>query len=147
MSAIAVANGGTGTLQLVDAETYEIRGTVRVGGDADNVRYDRTAKRLYVAYQGGLAVVDPTSSRVVQRVSIEGHPESFQLEHGGSRIFVNLPDAAQVVVADRKTASVVARWPALTARLRTASSVRTGLFGIRQRLHYTYSSRTALDRL
>src|SRR5437868_5264574 len=75
--AVAIANGDTGTLQLVDADTYQAKATVAVGGDADNVRYDAAAKRLYVAYGGGLALVDPASSRVVQRVSISGHPESF----------------------------------------------------------------------
>jgi DNA-binding beta-propeller fold protein YncE len=116
VAAIAVANGGTGTLQLLDAETYKIRGTVSIGGDADNVRYDPAAKRLYVGYDGGLAVVDPASSRIVQRVTFSGHAESFQLERDGSRVFVNVPDRAQIVVADRKTASAVARWPAGRAR-------------------------------
>jgi DNA-binding beta-propeller fold protein YncE len=116
IAAIAVANGGTGTLQLLDAETYKIRGTVSIGGDADNVRYDTVAKRLYVGYEGGLAVVDPASAQVVQRVMFAGHAESFQLERDGSRVFVNVPDRAQIVVADRKTASVVARWPAGAAR-------------------------------
>ena len=109
--AIAVANGNSGTLQLIDAQTYQVRRTVSIGGDADNVRYDPAAKRLYVAYEGGLAIVDPASGQVVQRIAISGHPESFQLERDGSRVFVNLPDSSQIIVADRKTASVVARWP------------------------------------
>jgi DNA-binding beta-propeller fold protein YncE len=66
---------------------------------------------LYVAYEGGLAVVDPATGQVVQRIAIPGHPESFQLERDGSRVFVNLPDTAKIVVADRKTGSVVAQWP------------------------------------
>jgi DNA-binding beta-propeller fold protein YncE len=111
INAIAVANGSTGTLQLIDAQTHQIRRTVSVGGDADNVRYDPAAKRLFVGYQGGLAIIDPTSGQVVQRVSFSGHAESFQLERGGSRIFINVPDRAQIIVADRKTASVVAQWP------------------------------------
>jgi DNA-binding beta-propeller fold protein YncE len=110
-SVIAIANGNSGTLQLIDALSYQVRRTVSIGGDADNVRYDAAAKRLYVAYEGGLAVVDPASGQVVQRIAISGHPESFQLERVGSRVFVNLPDSAQIIVADRKTASVVARWP------------------------------------
>src|SRR5262245_35299797 len=34
--AVAVANGDTGTLQLLDAETFATRWTSKVGGDADN---------------------------------------------------------------------------------------------------------------
>ena len=35
---VAVANGDTGTLQLLDAETFATRWTVEIGGEADNVR-------------------------------------------------------------------------------------------------------------
>ena len=31
-----------------------------------------------------------------------GHPESFQLESTGTRIFVNIPSAAQIAVVDRE---------------------------------------------
>jgi DNA-binding beta-propeller fold protein YncE len=115
-NAVAVANGNSGTLQLIDAQTYQVRRTVPIGGDADNVRYDAAAKQLYVGYQGGLTAVDPASGQVVRRVPLPGHAESFQLERNSSRVFVNVPDTSQIVVAERKTASVTARWPSATAR-------------------------------
>jgi DNA-binding beta-propeller fold protein YncE len=113
--AIAVANGDTGTLQLLDAQTLETRWTVEIGGDADNVRYDAAAKQLYVAAQGGLYRVDPGSGKVAAQIAIDGHPESFQLEASGKRVFANLPGvvSSQVVVGDRDRASVVARWSSL----------------------------------
>jgi len=110
LPAVAIANGDTGTLQLLDANTFQTRWTMKVGGDADNVRYDAGAKRLYVAAQGGLFVVNPSSGEVVQHVQIPGHPESFQLEREGSQVFANLPGASQVVVADRQNMSVRTRW-------------------------------------
>jgi len=113
---VAVANGDTGTLQLIDRDTYQTKQVVMIGGDADNVRYDDAARLLYVAYDGGLAVVDPGSGQVVRRLSIPGHPESFQLERNGPLIFANLPGSAQIVVVDRRNASVVARWPAVPSR-------------------------------
>jgi len=116
--AIAVANGDTGTLQLLDAETFATRWTADVGGDADNVRYDAAAKQLYVAAVGGLYRVDPASGKVTKKIAIDGHPESFQLEAGGRRIFANLPGAmsSQIVVGDRDSGSVVARWSSLGCR-------------------------------
>lgn len=111
-NSIAVANGNSGALQLLDAQTYQVRRTVSVGSDADNVRYDAASRQLYVGYQDGLAAVDPGSGQVVQRVPFSGHAESFQLERNGSRMFINVPDSAQIIVADRKTGSVVARWAA-----------------------------------
>ena len=116
--AIAVANGDTGTLQLLDAESFAMRWTADVGGDADNVLYDAAAKQLYVAAEGGLYRVDPRSGKVTKAVSIDGHPESFQLEVDGKRVFANLPGvvSSQVVVGDREQGSVVARWSSLGCR-------------------------------
>jgi hypothetical protein len=117
LGAVAIANGDTGTLQLIDAPTLQTRWTIAIGGDADNVRYDAAAKRVFVAYQGGIAIVDAAMARVVQRIAISGHPESFQLEPQGSRLFANLPGllasltgGAELIVADRRSAGVVARW-------------------------------------
>jgi DNA-binding beta-propeller fold protein YncE len=113
LSAMAVANGNTGTLQLIDVQTFATRRTVDIGGDADNVRYDAAAKRVYVAAVGGLYAVDPATGKVVGQVQIDGHPESFQLETAGSRVFANLPGLirSQVIAADRKSMKVAAQWP------------------------------------
>jgi DNA-binding beta-propeller fold protein YncE len=110
--AIAIANGDTGTLQLVDAQTFATRWTVDVGGDADNVRYDARGRRIYVAAAGGLYSVDPGTGKKLGRISIDGHPESFQLETTGTRVFANLPGllTSQIVAADRASMSVTARW-------------------------------------
>lgn len=108
---IAVANGGTGTLQLVAGDTLETRFTTEIGGDADNVRYDAAAHRVYVAAAGGLFAIDPSSGRLVGRIAFPGHPESFQLERNGPWVFANLPGSSQVVVGDRQSGKVLARWP------------------------------------
>ena len=46
LNGVAIANGGSGTLQMIDAESYQTRWTTPIGGDADNVRYDQAGKRL-----------------------------------------------------------------------------------------------------
>ena len=111
VSAIAIANGDTGTLQLIDAQTFATRWTVHIGGDADNVRYDAAAKRIYVAAVGGLFAVDPVNGHVVSRIPIDGHPESFQLEATGTRVYANLPGllSSEIVGADRIALKVDAR--------------------------------------
>jgi DNA-binding beta-propeller fold protein YncE len=112
LGAVAVANGDTGTLQLLDATTLATRWTTEIGEDADNVRYDAGAKRLYVAAVGGLYAVDPATGKTTGRIPIDGHPESFQLESSGTRVFANLPGlvSSQVIAADRATMAVTARW-------------------------------------
>ena len=47
----------------------------------------------------------------VTDIKLSGHPESFELEKNGDRIFVNVPDSGGVEVVDRKKGSVVATWP------------------------------------
>jgi len=108
--AVAVANGASGTLQLLDAGTYETRWTVAAGEDADNVRYDAAAKLIVVAAVGGLVAVDPASGRVAHRIAITGHPESFQLEAAGTRVYANVPGESEIVAGDRSSHSIVSRW-------------------------------------
>jgi protein-tyrosine-phosphatase len=60
--------------------------------------------------------VDATSRRRIGEIALKGHPEGFQLEAGGPRIFVNVPDAVAIEVVSRDAAKSVAIWP--TAALR-----------------------------
>jgi hypothetical protein len=59
---------------------------------------------------GALALVDSASGKPTAEVPLPGHPESFQFERGGPRIFVNVPDAHQVTIIDRSTGRQVASW-------------------------------------
>src|SRR5438128_5970005 len=114
---VAVANGQGEGVQLIDAGDYHPVKAVRLGDDSDNVRYDPTARRLFVGYGGGaLAAISPADGKVVGEAKLRGHPESFQLERSGSRAFVNVPTADQIAVVDRSAMKVVARWPVVSAK-------------------------------
>jgi DNA-binding beta-propeller fold protein YncE len=112
LNGVAIANGESGTLQMIDAQSFKMKWTTSIAGDADNVRYDATAKRLYVAAEGGLYAIDPSSGKKMGRLAIEGHPESFQIESAGTRVFANLPGllSAQIIAADRKSMNVSGHW-------------------------------------
>jgi DNA-binding beta-propeller fold protein YncE len=108
---IVVACGDDGTVRFYDAGTLKPAGVIEGLEDADNVRYDAGAGRLYVGYGGGaLAVIDARQRKKVGEVRLDGHPESFQLEKEGKRIFVNVPEARHVAVVDRQRGAVVAKW-------------------------------------
>ena len=112
LNQIGVANGDDGTFKLFDGASYELTKTLDSLADADNVRFDSKAKLIYVGYKdGALAVIDSATMKQTDSIKLAAHPESFQLEANGSRIFVNVPDAKQVAVADRETKSIVAAWP------------------------------------
>jgi DNA-binding beta-propeller fold protein YncE len=114
---VAVANGQGEGVQLLSANDFRAGSMVRLGDDSDNVRYDAAAKRLYVGFgSGALAVIDPSDATAGSQVKLAGHPESFQLERSGSRIFVNVPTAGQIAVVDRASMKLAATWPVTTAR-------------------------------
>jgi DNA-binding beta-propeller fold protein YncE len=100
---VAVASGDDGMCRIYDADSLALAGSVRDLDDADNVRYDAAAQRIFVGYgSGALAVIDPAQAKKVGDLKLDAHPESFRLEERGSRIFVNLPDArSTVAVVDR----------------------------------------------
>lgn len=105
----------SGKLRFFDAESFALTGTVDFGADADtdNMRYDAASKQLYVAVgsgsRGALAVVDPEKMQRGKAWLLGSHPESFQLEKNGPRIFVNLPDQESMAVIDRRSDKVT-KW-------------------------------------
>jgi DNA-binding beta-propeller fold protein YncE len=114
---VAVANGQGEGVQLIDAGDHRPARSVRLGDDSDNVRYDGTAKRLFVGFgAGALAAVSPADGKVLGEAKLSGHPESFQLERSSSRVFVNVPTADQIAVVDRASMRVIATWPVVGAK-------------------------------
>ena len=105
----------SGKLRFYEAGSYALLKTLDFGENAntDNMRYDGLSQKLYVGYgagsRGSIAVVDPKSLERQEEYTVGSHPEAFQLETGGPRIFVNLPDQGAIGVIDRAT-GVVSRW-------------------------------------
>lgn len=107
---LVVASGEDGKCRFYDASPSVI-GTVDGLDDADNVRYEREHKHIYVGYgKGALAVIDADGMKKIADIPLAGHPESFQLEAKGTRIFVNVPTARYIAVIDREKRAVVATW-------------------------------------
>jgi DNA-binding beta-propeller fold protein YncE len=107
---IYVANSGDGSLRIFDAGSFQLLKTIPYGDDADNVRYDARENRIWVGYGGGaLGVIDPEGAKLAD-IKLDAHPESFQLESDGSRIFVNLPRSRKIAVVDRKSGKVAGSW-------------------------------------
>ena len=112
----AIANGQGDGVQFV-GDDYRMAQSVRLGDDSDSVRYDAGAKRVYVGFgSGAIAAVSPGDAKVLGEAKLAGHPESFQLERSGARIFVNVPNAGHIAVIDRGSMRVIATWPVTTAK-------------------------------
>jgi uncharacterized ParB-like nuclease family protein len=109
---IVVATRASGTVTSFDDATYQPVATIPNLPDADNLRVDAAAGQLYVGHgDGALGVIDPATMKLVADIPLPGHPESFRLEEGGPRIFVNVPPTREVLVVDRVRRSIVSRIP------------------------------------
>jgi YVTN family beta-propeller protein len=107
---LVVANGGDGSTVFYDGTTLSVVHTAKTSGDADNVRYDAKAGRVYVGYGNGALGSFAPDGAALGDIKLAGHPESFQLESAGPRIFVNVPSAGHVAVIDRDKRAVAATW-------------------------------------
>jgi hypothetical protein len=113
---LAVTCGGDGSVRFHAAGTFAPAGRVDLGSDADNVRLESSTGRVWVGHgRGGLAAL--ARGHEVADLKLAGHPESFQLEAKGTRVFVNVPGARHVAVLDRKAGRTLATW-----RLKAAGS-------------------------
>lgn len=117
-----VGNYGDGTVKIYDGNKYTFLGSVEFSSDADNLRWDEVSKRVFVAYgegaNGGIGMIDPATDKHIGNdfKTVGGHPEGFQIEKKGSRIFVNVPgDGGVIQVLDRKGGTLT-KWALNGAR-------------------------------
>jgi len=100
-----------GACKIYDGKSFQAVGELRFEDDADNVRYDETSQKIYVGFgSGGIAIVNAPDGKQVGSIKLSAHPEAFQLEKKGNRIFVNVPNSRHVAVVDRDKSEVVASW-------------------------------------
>ena len=111
-----------GVAKILDGTTFQVLATVKFPDDADNIRYDSHSRNVIVGYagakhlrkretgSGGLGFLD-TDGQKVSDIVIDAHPESFQIEKAGSRLFVNVPEKKEIEVVYAVKRSVMTRWP------------------------------------
>lgn len=115
VSRIFVANGDDGTCRIFDGKTYQLLKTVHLASDADDTRLDEAKGQVYVGFgdegNAGLAILDGATGNQLGVIKLPAHPEGFQLEESGLRIYVNIPSANNIVaVVDRNERKIVATW-------------------------------------
>ena len=104
---IFIANAKSGACEVFDGSSFKPIKSIKFSDDADNIRYDAAARRIYIGYgSGGLGVIDAATGDQLGEIKLEGHPESFQLEKSGPRIFVNIPTSQKIIVVDREKRAV-----------------------------------------
>jgi DNA-binding beta-propeller fold protein YncE len=105
-----IANGGDGSVRIYDARTLKQFKSITLGDDADNIRYDAASKTIWIGYgNGAMAALDLDGNKTSD-IPVGEHPESFELERRGSKLFVNVPRKKEVAVVDRNAKKVVATY-------------------------------------
>jgi DNA-binding beta-propeller fold protein YncE len=111
---LVVTNGGSRNADVYDSRSLRKIQSIQLKEDNDNIRYDTSAKLAYVGCGSGshsaLAILDLTRHAKAGEIALSGHPESFQLEQAGTRIFVNVPASGAIEVIDRRQGRVVSAW-------------------------------------
>jgi DNA-binding beta-propeller fold protein YncE len=106
-----VANDKGGVLKIYNGKSVQPLGELNFKDDADNLRYDDATKKIYVGFgSGGIGIVNAPDGKEIGSIKLSAHPEAFELEKNGRRIFVNVPNSRHVAVIDRDKGEVVARW-------------------------------------
>jgi hypothetical protein len=105
-----VANGSGGGVQVFADARAPAAASQASLDDADNLRLDEASGVVYVGFGKSLAALDPDTLHVLRRIDLAGHPESFQIEPSGRKIYVNVPSAGHVAVVDRDSGKVEATW-------------------------------------
>jgi YVTN family beta-propeller protein len=114
---LVVANAKDGSVRFYAGAPLVPTGILALHDDADNVRGLPDGSSVMVGYgSGGLAVIDVAHQATRADIALKGHPESFQLDPAGARVFVNVPDADEIVVVDRAAGRQIASWPVPDAR-------------------------------
>lgn len=108
---LVIANDKGGLCHVYGSQSWRLISTIDLHDDADNVRFDSLRREVFVGFgSGGIAVIDPEDCKQKHSIPLAAHPEAFELEKDGRRIFVNVPEAGEVAVVDRDKNEVVSAW-------------------------------------
>jgi DNA-binding beta-propeller fold protein YncE len=111
-----IANGSDGSVRLFQGPDYAAGGRIDLGDDADNIRVDQAANRVIVGYgSGALGMIDAAGRSRIADIRLPAHPESFQVDPGSKRIYVNVPNRRAISVVDQETGKQTAIWPMTVA--------------------------------
>jgi hypothetical protein len=109
---VFVGLGTGGFCNVFAGDDYKLLKTIKFADDADNVRYNPATHLAYVAHaEKALGVIDAKTYEVKADIKLPGQAESFQLEKGRPRLYLNTPSPAQVNVIDIEKHEVVGHYP------------------------------------
>lgn len=122
-----IDSGDDGTVKIFNGANYKLMATAKFTVDADDARFDQKTKTVIVGYSGqkffegkprkgpggegdgALGFVKPNGDHGAL-LQVDAHPEAFEIEKNGARVFVNVPDRHEIEVGNLVTHHILARW-------------------------------------
>lgn len=117
---IVVTDSGKGMTKILNADTYQVEGTIPLIEGADSAGYDARTNIFYIVTGGKdvdmktaeIEAVNPDTGKLLGQIKFnDDHVEAMALEQNGPRIFENLTQTNKLAVIDRATMKEVAEWP------------------------------------
>jgi DNA-binding beta-propeller fold protein YncE len=114
-----VTDGGDGSLNIYDGESYKLTKRIGLEKDADALGFDPSRKLMYAVNGGGdvgkkfslVSIVDTVKAEKVRDLQVNGDTlEAMALDAYRPRLYVNDKATNEVVVLDRYRNTEVARW-------------------------------------
>ncbi len=110
---LLVSTEGDGAVRFYSLRHFRLLHTLRLGSDADNMRYQKSTGLALVAHgdsAGAIAAVNPRTFHTVWNIPVNVHPEAYSLGARGKHIFVNAQEASEVEKLSIRRRKAVAKW-------------------------------------
>src|SRR6266542_3045592 len=96
---LVVANDKDGVCKIYDGKSFQTVGELDIKDDADNDRYNSVGKQIYVGFfSSGIGIIYAADGKQLGSIKRSSHPEAFELEKNGKRIFVHVLNSLHVAV-------------------------------------------------
>ena len=113
---VVVTDSGKTMTKILDANSYEPKGSIPLVEGADSAGYD-AQRNIYYIVTGGkdvdmkiaeIQAVDPDTGKLIGGVKFnDNHVEAMALERNSNRLFVNLTQTNKIGIIDDTLASVI----------------------------------------
>ena len=98
---LLVTSADDGTCKIFSASNFKLLKQFQFESDADNIRFDKKREIAFVGFDsGGIAAIDVLNLKLLYKIVLPAHPESFQIDEDNGKMFVNVPDVNQLIVID-----------------------------------------------
>jgi len=106
-----VANEASGTVSVIDLDSFTVTKEIEVGQIPHNIRFDSNGNMAYVTLQGEdkVAVIDVKNFEMIDSISVNELPHNLDLSPDGRYLYTSNIGTSDVAVIDLQTKEIIKR--------------------------------------